>query len=122
MRILATLDRYEIPWLDHPYVYPAAARLSLFRSPIDWAMAIEVFGYNPYRGVPDVSIDTFASGFPDTPRPVGLISRMTHALARWRSDETPHHRVRWTSPFEDGAWHACEVLRESEVPIQAYPG
>jgi len=46
--ILAILDRCcdrnTFPMLDNGYVYLAATRLSLFRSPDDWAIAIEVFG------------------------------------------------------------------------------
>ena len=49
-RILAVLDRCletnTFTMLDNGYVYPAASRLSLFRSDADWALVIETFGYN----------------------------------------------------------------------------
>jgi hypothetical protein len=38
-------DNFTFPMLDNGYVYPAATRLSLYRTPEDWAMVIEVFGY-----------------------------------------------------------------------------
>jgi hypothetical protein len=47
--------------LDNGYVYLAAARLSLFRSADDWAMAFEIFGYSPRSAGPDVAVWTFGS-------------------------------------------------------------
>jgi hypothetical protein len=47
LRILdSCCDAYTFPMLDNGYVYLAATRLSLFRSPRDWAMVIEVFGFS----------------------------------------------------------------------------
>ncbi|MDP5103346.1 MAG: hypothetical protein NWP98_05430 [Erythrobacter sp.] len=63
--ILAILDQeaknFVFPMLDNGYVYPAAARLSLYRSSIDWAVVFENFGYSPRAGEPDCTITTFAS-------------------------------------------------------------
>src|SRR6478735_10688453 len=63
--ILAVLDQgcddFVFPMLDNGYVYLAAARLSLFRSDDDWAMAFEIFGFSPRAGEPDVSVWTFGS-------------------------------------------------------------
>src|ERR1700757_2964388 len=63
--ILTVLDgcaeESTFPMLDNGYVYLAATRLSLHRSPDDWAMVIEVFGYSPRASLPDTSIYTFAS-------------------------------------------------------------
>jgi len=64
-QILAILDQccdaFTFPMLDNGYVYLAATRLALFRSPDDWAMTIEVFGFSPRAGLPDTHIHTFAS-------------------------------------------------------------
>src|SRR5215813_11911750 len=63
--ILSVLDRcceiFSFPMLDHPYVYPAATRLTAYRSPLDWALVSEVFGYAPRNGFPEICIQTFAS-------------------------------------------------------------
>lgn len=63
--ILAVLDSccetFTFPMLDNGYVYLAATRLSLHHSAMDWALVIEVFGYSPRSGSPDVSVHTFAS-------------------------------------------------------------
>ena len=63
--ILAVLDQgcdaFVFPMLDNGYVYLAAARLSLYRSADDWAMAFEIFGYAPRAAGPDVSVWTFGS-------------------------------------------------------------
>jgi hypothetical protein len=47
--------------LDNGYVYLAASRLSLFRSPTDWALVFEIFGFSPRAGIPDLNVTTFAS-------------------------------------------------------------
>ena len=63
--ILEVLDEAArncvFPMLDNGYVYPAAARLSLYRSPHDWAMIFETFGFSPRAGTPDLLVTTFAS-------------------------------------------------------------
>lgn len=63
--ILAVLDAccetFAFPMLDNGYVYLAATRLSLYRSATDWALVIEVFGYSPRSGSPDIHVHTFAS-------------------------------------------------------------
>lgn len=60
--VLALLDEHALgdgfPMLDNGYVYLAATRLSLHRSPSDWAMVIEVFGYSVRAGIPDVTVYT----------------------------------------------------------------
>ena len=65
--ILLILDRccqiFSFPILDHPYVYLAATRLTAYRSTPDWALVIEVFGYAPRAGIPEICIQTFASHF-----------------------------------------------------------
>ncbi len=49
--ILRILDdcggAFTFPALDNGYVYLAGTRLSLHRSPEDWALVIEVFGFSP---------------------------------------------------------------------------
>ena len=63
--ILSVLDHcaegFTFPALDNGYWYLATARMSLFRSTENWALVIEVFGYSPRGGTPDISITTFSS-------------------------------------------------------------
>ncbi len=47
--------------LDNGYVYLAESRLSLFRSPSDWAAVFEIFGYSPRAGIPDLFVTTIGS-------------------------------------------------------------
>ena len=54
-------DHFTFPMLDNGYFYLAATRLSLYRSSADWALVIEVFGYSPRSGIPDIYIYTFGS-------------------------------------------------------------
>jgi len=61
--VLRVLDEaaesYVLPMRDNGYVYLAATRMSLFVSPADWALVIEVFGFSPRSGLPDVGVWTF---------------------------------------------------------------
>lgn len=63
--ILKVLDtccgNFTFPMLDNGYVYLAASRLSLHRSEEDWALVIEIFGFSPRSGVPDLHVYTFGS-------------------------------------------------------------
>ena len=54
-------DAFTFPMLDNGYIYLAATRLSLHRSETDWALVVEVFGFSPRAGLPDVGVSTFAS-------------------------------------------------------------
>jgi hypothetical protein len=104
-RILEVLDECcdacTFPMLDNGYVYLAASRLSLFRSPEDWAMVIEVFGFSPREEVPNVHIYTFASRLHDR-----------NGRDRYVSDEAyenylannPHNESRFVHPFEGDDW------------------
>jgi hypothetical protein len=40
-------DDFQFPMLDNGYVYLADTRMSVYASPSNWAIIIEVLGYNP---------------------------------------------------------------------------
>jgi hypothetical protein len=87
--------------LDHPYVYLAATRLSAHRTPTDWAIVIETFGYSPRDGCPSLTIQTFGSQIsnrwaPDSIVPPGV--RATDLAA------SPHEFFRSEYPFDDSDW------------------
>jgi uncharacterized protein DUF7003 len=104
-QILAVFDRCcdegTFPMLDNGYVYLAATRLSLHRSPADWAMVIEVFGFSPRAGLPDIQIYTFASRLRDRDSPEGYVSR--EAYDRYLVDN-PNNDSRFAYPVEEGSW------------------
>lgn len=54
-------EEFTFPSLDNGYVYLGATRLSLYRQDPEWAIVIEVFGFSPRAGQPDISIYTFSS-------------------------------------------------------------
>jgi hypothetical protein len=82
--ILAILDHccdmFTFPILDNGYVYLAATRLSLFRGAEDWALVIEVFGFSPRSGVPDIHIHSFGSSLENRPVREDFVSADAHAL------------------------------------------
>jgi hypothetical protein len=110
-RILKVLDdccnAYTFPMLDNGYVYLAATRLSLHRSEHDWAMAIEVFGFSPRAGSPDVSVYTFGSRLHGRSRPSDFTT--PDAYERYLT-QNPHNEMRGFWPLDDGSWQDEEDL------------
>lgn len=107
--ILAVLDdcctTYTFPMLDNGYVYLAATRLSLFRSAIDWAMVIEVFGFSPRAGLPDTHIHTFASRLHDRDPPERYAT--PRAYENYLASN-PHNDSRFIHPIAEGPWQDTE--------------
>lgn len=103
--ILALLDRGAedgvFPTLDHPYVYLAATRLTLFRSRSDWAMVFEVFGFSPRAGLPDLGIWTFSSRLRD--RNPAEKYPTPEAYQRYLTQH-PHDESRFFYPVEQTDW------------------
>jgi hypothetical protein len=87
--------------LDNGYLYLAATRLSLYRSPADWAMVIEVFGFSPRAGLPDVHVYTFASRLHD--RDPAERYATPEAYQRYLA-ANPHNESRFVFPIEEGPW------------------
>jgi hypothetical protein len=124
--ILYVLDRccdaFTFPMLDNGYVYLAATRLSLYRTAAEWAMVIEVFGFSPRAGLPDVHIYTFASSLynRDTPEKYANLEAFNRYLATH-----PNNDSRFVYPIDAGDWQddqndeivagdATEVIVRSE--------
>jgi hypothetical protein len=101
----ACCDAYTFPMLDNGYVYLAATRLSLFRSPEDWAMVIEVFGYSPRSGLPDTHIHTFASRLHDRDARDNFVN--DEAYERYLANH-PHNESRFVHPLAEGDWQHAE--------------
>jgi hypothetical protein len=109
--------------LDNGYVYLAATRLSLYRSPEDWAMVIEVFGFSPRSGLPDIHMQTFASTIGNRKSARDYVSPDAHAAYLAKH---PHNGCHFVFPIEEGDWHEGELvatgattltLRGRSVPV-----
>jgi hypothetical protein len=103
--ILGVLDRcceaFTFPMLDNGYVYLAATRLTAYRAAEDWALAIEVFGFSPRAGLPDVHVYTFGSRVLRNSGPEDYASREAYESALARN---PHNESRFFYPIEEGDW------------------
>lgn len=108
-QILAILDRCAatgtFPMLDNGYVYLAAARLSLHRSAADWAMVVEVFGFSPRAGLPDLHVHAFGSRLHDRNPPEQYVSR--EAYDGYLASH-PHDDARFFDPVAPGDWQDPE--------------
>lgn len=103
--ILQILDRccesYSFPMLDNGYVYLAASRLSLFRSAADWAMVIEIFGYSPRAGLPDIHLYTFGSRVLRMKQEGPFVSKA--AYEQYLANN-PNNESIFVHPIEAGEW------------------
>ncbi len=103
-RIVETFDRCgaarAFPVLDHPYVYLAASRLSLYRSAEDWALVVETSGFNPRAGGLILTVWTCASRLPDRNPPEDTVT--PGALAKYLAMH-PHDDARFFRPC-DSEW------------------
>jgi hypothetical protein len=104
-QVLAVLDQgardFVFPMLDNGYIYPAASRLSLFRSKTDWAMVFETFGFSPRAGIPNLCVTTFASRIANPRQAADFVLEDAYRnyLRHHRHDETA-----FFEPIEDDEW------------------
>jgi hypothetical protein len=119
-RILQVLDDCSeactFPMLDNGYLYLAATRLSLHRSPSDWAIVIEVFGFSPRAGLPDLYVQTFASQLHDRDPATRYASREAY-------DEylhlNPNNEFRSFFPISAGPWQDPDCAEFVAMNAQA---
>lgn len=118
--ILTVLDRCcdtcRFPMLDNGYVYLAATRLSLLRSATDWALVIEVFGFAPRAGMPDTSVQVFASRFHSRRSRKDYVNAMAYEQYLANNPNNEFYSV-W--PIEEGAWLKdwSEQVADSAVEV-----
>jgi len=116
----AACDSFFFPMLDNGYVYLAASRLALFRSSSDWAMVIEVFGFSPRAGQPDLALYTFASRLHDRDPASKYVSEDAyHNYLRVHT----HDDSRYFYPVKDGAWIDGELVSDErgvEVTLRGH--
>ncbi len=110
-KVLKTLDscaeNFTFPVLDNGYVYLAATRMSAYRSDVDWAIVIEVFGFSPRSGDPDVQIYTFSSKLHDR-NP--LSNYVTEEAYDNYLKSNPYNESRFIYPVENNDWQNEEEL------------
>lgn len=104
-QILDLLDQcaevFTFPTLDNGYVYLAACRLSAFRSIQDWAIVIEIFGFSPRSGVPDLQICTFASQLANRKESREYVSETAYANYL---KNNPNNEMRFVYPIHNEEW------------------
>lgn len=87
--------------LDNGYVYLAASRLSLHRSKDDWAMVIEIFGFSPRSGLPDLHVYTFGSRLHNRDNAADFA---TPEAYQFYLADNPYNEGRFFYPIEEGTW------------------
>lgn len=64
-QILEILDQnaedYSFPMLDNGYYYLASCNLTVYAKDDRWAIVIDLFGFSPRAGEPDLIVDTFSN-------------------------------------------------------------
>jgi hypothetical protein len=104
-KILEVLDRcceeFTFPVLDNGYVYLAATKLSVYRSEKDWAIVIEVFGFSPRSGDPDVQIYTFSSKLYNRNLSSSYVSEVAYENYLRNN---PYNESRFIYPIENSDW------------------
>lgn len=109
--------------LDNGYVYLAATRLSAFGDRTDWAIVIEVAGYSPRAGVPDLHVHTCATRLHNRNPESQYVTVEAHQNYLRLN---PFNESRFFYPIEQGVWideedvaaHATEVtLRGMQVEL-----
>ncbi|MEH6450525.1 MAG: hypothetical protein V7765_17775 [Oleispira sp.] len=128
-RILEALDacaeEFTFPVLDNGYVYLAATKMSVYRSDEDWAIVIEVFGFSPRSGDPDVQIYTFSSKLHDRDPSSNYV---TEEAYKNYLNSNAYNESRFIYPISNNEWQDEEemeyvklgakcILRESEIII-----
>jgi hypothetical protein len=104
-QILKVLDdccgASTFPMLDNGYVYPAASRLTIFRSDLDWAIVIETFGFSPRSVLPDINVSTFASRLYNRKSRENYVSEVAYDAYL---KNNPNNESSFYFPIEDGPW------------------
>lgn len=108
--ILEILDKcaesLTFPMLDNGYFYPANSKLTVFKDDDSWAIVIEIFGFSPRSGDPDISIYTFSNDIQNRS------SSSSYLL------DNPHNELSMIFPINNQDWmdfENCEVLASEGV-------
>jgi hypothetical protein len=119
----ACCRKFSFPSLGNGHLHLAASRLFLYRSENDWAMTIEVFGFSPRSGEPEVQVYTSGSKLVNRPGQEDFFN--DHAWHQHQANH-PHDETRFVFPLESGSWQDGEqvasgvgevVVRGNYVPL-----
>jgi hypothetical protein len=114
---------FTFPMLDNGYVYLAATRLSAFGDGKDWALVIEVAGYSPRAGIPNLHVHTYASRLHNRDPESQYVTAEAH---QHYLGMNPNNESRFFHPIEDGEWIDVEdvaadatsvILRGTQVQL-----
>jgi len=104
-QILEILDQcasqFTFPALDNGYVYLAATKMSVYISKIDWAIVIEVFGFSPRSGDPDIHIYIFSNNLHNRKAPSDFVSE--DAYKRYLHNN-PYNESKFIFPIKNDTW------------------
>jgi len=100
--------------LDNGYVYLAATRLSAFGDGKDWALVIEVAGYSPRAGVPDLHVHTYASRLHNRDPESQYVTAEAH---QHYLRMNPNNESRFFHPIEDGDWIDIEDVAADATDV-----
>jgi hypothetical protein len=121
-QILKTLDdcckAFTFPAMDNGYVYLAASRLTLFRSEMEWAIVIEVFGFSPRAGLPDTSVYTIGSSLNNRKTPEQYVNRKAYENYL---KNNPNNEFYSAYPIAEGSWQDStnlEMLAEDATELK----
>lgn len=102
LRVLdACCDAFTFPMLDNGYVYLAATRLAAFLSAEDWHITVEIFGFSPRAGVPDLNVYNFGSNLQNRKTMDEFVTR--DAYANYLR-VNPNNESQFFYPIENGDW------------------
>jgi Family of unknown function (DUF7003) len=124
LRVLdACCGSFAFPMLDNGYVYLAATRLSLFRSPEDWALVFEVFGFSPRERSPSTAIQTFASRLHDRDPPQKFRGREEYENYRRNHHHDEFRSIHPCGPidWEDPDYGECVDAGVREIVLRGRP-
>jgi hypothetical protein len=118
-QILKVLDdccrAFTFPMLDNGYVYLAASRLTAFKSDLDWAIVIEVFGFSPRVGIPSINVSTFASRLRNRDSRDSYVNEIAYNAYL---KNNPNNESRFYYPMEEGPWQDEETDELVELGAQ----
>jgi hypothetical protein len=125
-QILKVLDdcckAFTFPAMDNGYVYLAASRLTLFRSEVEWAIMIEIFGFSPRAGLPDTSVYTFGSSLNNRKTPEQYVNRKAYENYL---KNNPNNEFYSAYPIDEGSWQDSsnlELLAENATELKLRSG
>ncbi len=115
--VLKILDEcagnFRFPMLDNGYLYLAATRLTAYSNNNDWALVFEIFGFSPRAGIPDLTIQTFASNLTNRAERSDYATKLAYDNYL---KNNPNNEFKSFYPIENDDWmseESCEVLKPS---------